>query len=173
MERELQKLRAENQALRQDLGIGTKAPHGFEQLTSVSQLDTIERSLPGDRLTMSRQLGVQISGDILDRFELWAEYLRSRFRPANAIPASHFESEGWYVLGACYLVPQRLQAVVRFDSFNPRRSVPGDSTTTWTMGLNCLIRGDDLKLQLDYLLVDDPGFAHRQSKIIFRAQNVF
>src|SRR5688572_1341614 len=42
-----------------------KTPFGFEQLFSDPRLITIERSLVNDRLTLSRQLGVQVGGDLL------------------------------------------------------------------------------------------------------------
>ena len=46
-----------------------KTPFGFEQSYLDPRLYTIERSLANDRLTASRQIGVQISGDIVpDRF---------------------------------------------------------------------------------------------------------
>lgn len=44
-----------------------KSPFGFEQLTSDTRLLTAERSLPGDRLTMGRQLGVEVSGQFLNK----------------------------------------------------------------------------------------------------------
>lgn len=44
-----------------------KTPFGFEQLFSDPRLITIERSLVNDRLTLSRQLGVQVGGDLLDK----------------------------------------------------------------------------------------------------------
>jgi len=44
-----------------------KTPFGFEQLYSDPRLVTIERSLVNDRLTVGRQLGAQINGDVLEK----------------------------------------------------------------------------------------------------------
>lgn len=44
-----------------------KTPFGFEQLFADSRLVTMERSLVNDRLTLSRQLGVQLGGDLLEK----------------------------------------------------------------------------------------------------------
>jgi phosphate-selective porin len=44
-----------------------KTPFGFEQLYADPRLLTIERSLVNDRLTLSRQIGVQLGGDLLDK----------------------------------------------------------------------------------------------------------
>ncbi|HEX3580345.1 MAG TPA: porin [Thermoanaerobaculia bacterium] len=43
-----------------------KTPFGFEQLYADPRLSTAERSLVSDRLTISRQIGVQLSGAALD-----------------------------------------------------------------------------------------------------------
>jgi phosphate-selective porin OprO/OprP len=44
-----------------------KTPFGFEQLYGDPRLLTIERTLANDRLTLSRQIGVQVGGELLDQ----------------------------------------------------------------------------------------------------------
>jgi phosphate-selective porin OprO/OprP len=44
-----------------------KTPFGFEQLYPDPRLITAERSLVNDRLTLNRQLGVQVGGNFLDQ----------------------------------------------------------------------------------------------------------
>jgi phosphate-selective porin OprO/OprP len=44
-----------------------KTPFGHEQLTGDPVLFTIERSLANDRLTMSRQVGVQVAGALAQK----------------------------------------------------------------------------------------------------------
>ncbi len=44
-----------------------KTPFGYEQLFSDPRLPLAERALASDRITVSRQLGVQVSGDLLDK----------------------------------------------------------------------------------------------------------
>lgn len=44
-----------------------KTPFGYEQLTSDSKTLTVERSLPNDLLTVSRQIGVGVLGTVLDK----------------------------------------------------------------------------------------------------------
>ena len=44
-----------------------KTPYGFEQIYLDPRLFTIERSLVNDRLTVSRQLGAMVSGDVLEK----------------------------------------------------------------------------------------------------------
>jgi phosphate-selective porin OprO and OprP len=44
-----------------------KTPFGFEQLYGDPRLLTIERSLANDRLTLNRQIGVQVGGSLFDK----------------------------------------------------------------------------------------------------------
>ena len=199
-----------------------KTPFGFEQLYPDPRLLTMERSLVNDRLTLNRQLGAQLWGDLADkrvsyavgvfngngvnnsnndngkflwagrlsavpwkgtalggpaswgvggnafqsedtalslpdlgfdstpttadrdniftgkrhgfgvdsqlelgRLSIWAEYLRSRFEPTNRRPAASFDADGWYVQGGWYLVPQKLQVVLKHETFDPSRQISG------------------------------------------------
>jgi hypothetical protein len=248
-----------------------KTPFGYEQLISDTKILTIERSLPNDRLTASRQLGLGVAGDFLnkrvgysaglfngnnvnngfndnDQFlyagrifgtpvetrianqdfkwtvglngyashdanvsitgfgfdstpasaaldnifagkraawaadtqlkfgpaELQAEFYRARFKPDSNLPASSFDSEGWQIAAAYFVIPKYLQAVVKYESFNPNTAVSGDSTDIWTFGVNYCIKGDDLKLSLNYLLGNPAGGADdHQGRLMARAQLIF
>lgn len=247
-----------------------KTPFGFEQLYADPRLLTLERSLANDRLTLNRQLGVQVGGDFLEkrlsyaigtfngnganndfndndkfqavgrvsavpwqgtlggepatwavgvdgftsddtaltlstdlgvdstpttadrdgiftgkrrgygvdtqfvsgRFELWVEYLNTRFEPANDIPKPRFEADGGYVQAGFYVIPKKLQIVLKQETFDPRDDVEKDQTDTSTLGLNWYIKGHDLKLMADYLRVK-AGRLDSQDKILARLQVAF
>lgn len=225
-----------------------KTPYGFEQLYGDPRLFSLERSLVNDRLTLSRQLGFQVFGELWDerlsyavgafngngansnfndddRFllagrvagvpwqgtaggqrlvwsaganaytsddsnvgvsgdfgfdatpataeddnvfsgtrrgfgfdtqvqwgqcELWVEVLKTRWEPDSLRPRPEVDSSGWYVLGRVYLVPDKLQALVKLESFDPRDDVD-DTAETATLGLTWLLKGDELKVALNYL----------------------
>lgn len=248
-----------------------KTPFGYEQLYADPRLFTIERSLPNDRLTASRQIGVQVGGDLFgkklsyaagvfngtgvnlssndnDKFlwagrvsvvgwqgqlgpqdarwslgadaltstdtnfagqaaefgfdavpggtrdniftgrrraggldtqlhlgglDLWVECLRERFQPVSAVPARSFDAAGWYAQAAYFVVPKTLQAVLKFDDFDPNASLGNNSTNTWTLGANWYLKADDLKLQFDYLLTDIDGVAAKNKKLLLRLQSIF
>ena len=257
-----------------------KIPYGYEQLVSDTKILTVERSLPNDRLTDGRQIGLGVAGSFLEKrvgysvglfngtsvnnsfndndqfmyvgrvygtplktklaeqdlqltvglnglvtadngtngpagvaksgfgfdttpggaadnfftgdraawgvdaqltfgpFDLQAEYLRSHFRPTDNLPANEFDGAGWYVLAGYYILPKKLQAVAKFETFDPNTSVGGNSTDVWTFGLNYYVKGDDVKLMLNYLLGDragGSGFAAKdhQGRLIARAQIMF
>jgi phosphate-selective porin OprO/OprP len=241
-----------------------KTPFGYEFLAGDPKLLTPERSLGTDRLTLNRQVGVQVSGDFFDkqlgyavgafngngtnlsandndnfntvgrvagtpwqgrlggqgaklttganafathdtaltmasdfgltgnsftgnrlgagadvqfnlgRFDLWTEYLRVRFRPTSRAPASDFFSDAWYVQGSYFVLPGSLQAVVRHETFDPNSVKFNNETATWTFGMNLYFKGDDLKLQFDYLRTTLPGnTTPEQGKLMLRAQTIF
>lgn len=224
-----------------------KTPFGFEQLYVDPKLITIERSLPNDRLTLGRQMGVMAQGDLLekraaysvgafngagvnnnlndnkdfvtvarvsgspwqspdskrrlsvgangylshdtavsgmapefgldstpggtadnifrgnrrgygvdvqlkfDRLELWGEYLGATFEPRNPVPARRFEAVGYDVQGMVMIVPARLLGLLKFESFRPKTGYPHRHISTFTAGLTDYIKGDDIKLAVNWL----------------------
>ena len=109
--------------------------------------------------------------------DLQAEILGARFHPANgnhtATPLDdRFEALGWWALAGWFLSP-KAQAIVRYESLDMNRRLAGNSADEWTFGLNYYIKGDDLKLQFNYLLGDQAGGGDHQGRFIARAQVVF
>lgn len=106
-------------------------------------------------------------------FDVQAEYLQNRFEPDNSTPANGFEAAGWYVLGGYYVVPKYLQAVLKFEGFDPDKGEAGNSSEVWTFGLNYYIKGDDLKLMANYLYGDQDGVGEGKGRMLLRAQVMF
>lgn len=104
--------------------------------------------------------------------ELSAEWLRMEYRPVDAVPDVQFDAEAWHATAAVRLVPDRLQAVVRREWFDPNSRRAGDVVETWLLGFNYHLKGDDLKLQVNYLLGDNPGAA-RDGRLLTRVQVMF
>lgn len=248
-----------------------KTPFGFEQLAADPRLYTIERSLGNDRLTLSRQIGAQIGGNVTDKrlnyalgafngtsvnsssndnskftlvgrlgavplatekgtkgprfavgvngymsdddrvsgfggefgfntstnatadnvfagkrtvwgtdaqfsvgdLDIWTEYLGARYEPDNNTPSEQIDAEAWYIQTAYYLVPEKLQAVAKYDTFDPNTDKENDRVHTWTLGLNYYIRGNDLKFQFNYLNSDVEERDVRDQKLIARVQVLF
>ncbi|MGC4071056.1 MAG: porin [Nibricoccus sp.] len=134
-------------------------------------------STPGgarDNIFFGQRSGAGVDAQIkFGGFDLWAEYLRTRFKPSDDIPFNTFDADGWYVQTSYFVVPKELQAVLKLESFDPNRRLSGNSTDTWTAGLNYLIKGDDLKLMANYLLTDSAGLPDNRQKILLRLQAIF
>lgn len=240
-----------------------KTPYGYEFLLGDPTLFTPERSMMSDRLTLGRQIGVQVGGDLFDKrlsyagglfngtgtnvsandndaflyagrvsgvvwqgkagaqnvkwsvgadgyttvdngvsvagdfgltnktfagrrkgvgldtqlslgaADFSAEYLSVQFDPADRLPSHRFTSDGWFVQGAYFILPKTLQGVVRYETFDPNDTLADNETETWTIGANWLLKGNDLKLQLDYLFTNPPANASQQGKLILRSQVLF
>ncbi len=90
----------------------------------------------------------------LGPFDLIGEFLQERVRPRTVFGAepafSKFTTDGFYVTGAYYLIPKKLQVAARWEHLNPGQK-GDDGIQSITGGLNYYIHGDDLKLMLNYI----------------------
>lgn len=221
-----------------------KTPYGYDQLLSDTKVITIERPLPSDSLTLSRQLGAMVSGSVLgkklsyaaglfngsgvntstndnDNFmyvgrvngtvftgkdlkltagagafasrdtgtftgrrtggafdaqlayargEINAEFFRTHF---DRVTGTDTSAEGWSILGTFFVVPKTVQLITRYETYDPNRDLANDDADLWTFGVNYLIKGDDLKLGLNYLVGDPAGPLSNQGRLLTRIQVVF
>lgn len=102
-------------------------------------------------------------------FELWAEYLAVDWEPTVG---RDIESDGWYVQGSYFFIPNRLQAVLKAESFDAITDDRLDPVETATAGLNWYFKGHDLKLLVNYLRVSQDGLDD-QDKVLTRLQVMF
>ncbi len=107
------------------------------------------------------------------RLDLSAEWLSGTFKPVTAVPAASFTAEGWHATAAYFLVPLKLQAVVREEQFDPNTATGGNTIRTFTFGLNYYLKGDDLKFMVDYLEGQVPGSLRDGGRLLTRLQVVF
>lgn len=221
-----------------------KTPYGYEQLLSDTKNLFVERSLPNDQLTLSRQVGAMVSGAAFEKklnysaalfngngannggndndqflyvgrvngtvveaenarlavganafstrdkgsfvgrrngvgldaqascgpVDLHAEYLRTRFDRDTGTDTT---ADGWSLLCAWMFVPKTLQGLVRYETYDPNGSLGDDHTDLWTVGFNYFIKGDDLKLTVNYLIGDPAGPLSGQTRLLSRFQIIF
>src|SRR5438552_5079858 len=119
----------------------------------------------------------------LGPFDLIGEYLQEKVngRTVNGVPPgfADFTTNGFYVTGAYYLIPKKLQAAVRWEDLNPGQR-GSDGIHSITGGLNYYIHGDDIKLMANYIHTwSDFREAHPQlgddqfDEVIMRLQLMF
>lgn len=101
--------------------------------------------------------------------EIQAEWFQNNQHP---LTGAHTTADGWAVLGA-YNVTKQWQGVVRYENYDSNKSTANTTTDVWTFGINYLLKGDDLKLSLDYLTGQQPSPTPRGDRIIGRMQVVF
>jgi len=129
--------------------------------------------LPGNLFTGRRTMQGVDAQFTFERLDLNAEWLHGSYRPTTAIPAAQFSAEGWHLTAAFFLVPAKLQAVVREEQFDPNTAIGGNTDRTFTVGLNYFLKGDDLKFMVDYLNGHIPGSLTDGGRLITRMQIVY
>ena len=105
--------------------------------------------------------------------DLSTEFLRVNFRPFNRIPSGSFHAQGWHATAGYFVVPGALQAIVRREEFDPNNFVGSDRTENWVLGLNYLIKGDDIKLQANYIFGRAAGLPGDHGRLITRMQIIY
>src|SRR5947207_4820643 len=85
----------------------------------------------------------------LGPFDLIGEYFQEKVngRTVNGAPPmfANFTTNGFYVTGAYYLIPKKLQAAVRWRQLTPGQK-GSDAIHSITAGLNYYIQGENIKL---------------------------
>src|SRR5713101_4577564 len=87
-------------------------------------------------------------------FDLIGEYLSEdvdgRTVSGVAPGFADFDPSGWYVQGSYFIIPKKLQAVVKWEELDPDQ-VADDNIRSITGGLNYYIHGDAIKLMANYV----------------------
>jgi Rrf2 family protein len=87
-------------------------------------------------------------------FDLIGEYFHEEVNGRNvngvAPGFADFEPSGWYVQGSYFILPKKLQAVVKWEALNPGQ-FGNDGIHSITAGLNYYIHGDSIKLMANYV----------------------
>jgi phosphate-selective porin OprO and OprP len=127
---------------------------------------------PGEGILFAGQrLGLGADSQVrLGPVDVWAEYMRTEF---DRDMGPQYDADGWYVLAGYYLLPDRLQALVKYEVFDPDTSASGNTTDTWTFGMSYAFKGYNLKVFANYLLFDLPDQDGLQQKLITRLQAAF
>ena len=129
-------------------GIGTRvSPAVF--VNEDGTLSPFEISPAGGREAYGIDAALQLGG-----VELIAEYINARIYLRELGPSvpqlAPFRPEGYYVQGSYFLVPEKLQLVTKWESFNPDQ-LADDDIHSITAGVNYYLRGHNLKLMANYI----------------------
>lgn len=102
--------------------------------------------------------------------ELDAEILRTHY---NRDVGTDYDAQGWSVTAGYTLVPNQWQASFRYERYDPNTDLSGDITTLRTIGLSYLIKGDDIKLLVNYVIGNPPTASSHQDRLLTRLQLIF
>jgi phosphate-selective porin OprO and OprP len=122
-------------------------------------------SFTGER----RGIGADVQS-VFGPFEIWTEWLRDRFAPQSRVPFGSFNARAASIVGVYKYA--KFQFIARYDSYDPdSRLQTGESTRTSDGGVNYLLRGEELKLQVHFLRSKTGDTTH--TRAIARIQTVF
>lgn len=66
------------------------------------------------------------------------------------------KNNGWYIQSGCFIVPQKLQLLLKYDTFEPNTSVSNDVSTNYTVVLNYAFNNWS-KIQVGYTFREEEG----------------
>jgi hypothetical protein len=88
------------------------------------------------------------------------------------------KGDGYYAT-VNYTIATKYQFAVRYDFINRNKDAAGNQVKTWTGGFNYLIKGNNVKLSLDYYDVDEQGrkvnnvLSEKYHQVVFLTQIAF
>jgi hypothetical protein len=88
------------------------------------------------------------------------------------------KGDGYYAT-VNYTIATKYQFAVRYDFIDRNKDVAGNQVKTWTGGFNYLIKGNNVKLSLDYYNVDEQGrkvnnvLSEKYHQVVFLTQIAF
>jgi phosphate-selective porin len=96
------------------------------------------------------------------RFSLKGEYLWAKDDIVS--------KSGWYIQGGYFILPKKLQAIIKWDTFDNDRGVSGGRTDLLTLGANWFLLGKT-KLMVNYTLyrTEGEGTTNQAVSIQFQA----
>ena len=125
------------------------SPSGNLRVNADGSLTSFTLPGAGERTAWSLDAWVNVG-----RFDLIGEYIQEDVngRTVNGVAPgfSDFEPSGWYVQGSYFVVPKKVQGVLKFEGLNPGQ-FGNDGIQSLTAGLNYYIRGDSIKLMANYV----------------------
>lgn len=114
-------------------------------------------SSPGDPAVQRNRTGMDIFF-IQSQLSIKGEYILAK--------DAQTERNGWYLQGGYFLTPKRIQALVRYDSYDKNTDISGDRIGILTVGLNWFF-SKKTKFQINYEYHQE---AHDPSKNVILAQ---
>ena len=103
-----------------------------------------------------------------------ATLLVALFVPGSIGVSLYDRDEGWYGQIGYFFVPEKLQAIVRHESYDPDTAVEEENDIAWTtVGLNYFIRGHALRIQVNYIFKDERTFDIDNNTFLLELQATF
>ncbi len=117
----------------------------------------------GDPILDKNRTGLEI-GFVRERLSVKGEYIFAR--------DDETKKYGWYAQGGYYLIPEKIQTMVKYDFFDKDREIRGDPAEVVTLGLNWFF-SKKTKLQVNYEYHSGEGNESSKTVILIQFQAGF
>ncbi len=126
--------------------------------------------VPGRTTFSGYRTGLAADAQIrLGPVDIWLEDMVLFLDPNNG---DDFTAYGGYAQ-ATYLITPKIQALAKYEYYDANNDESDDFTQTGTFGIAYLFKGDNLKVMLNYLLMDVAGEDDLENKVLLRLQAGF
>ncbi|MDI6732708.1 MAG: porin [Planctomycetota bacterium] len=104
---------------------------------------------------------------------LQGEYITTVFNP-SLTGVRNIRKDGYYVQGSYFIIPEKIRAVVKYETFDPDKEVSNYKDINWTtIGLTYFIKGHNLKVETNYIIKDEKKDDLRNNAVLVQVQVVF
>jgi len=104
---------------------------------------------------------------------LQSEYMKVDFNPSQN-GRMNIHMSGYYVQGSYFVLPNKLRAVAKYETFDPDDAVKNYKDNDWTtLGLTYLIKGHDMKVEANYVIKDEANNDLRNNAVYLQVQVLF
>lgn len=128
---------------------------------------------PTAKNQVQNRIGADVSVNYND-FTFRAEYLQAQ-QGTYVVSGKTRDllKEGWYAQLGYFVLPNKLQFVAKYDTFDPTKNNPkNDITTFYTLGAN-LYPNSFVKFQINYKHKNEEGFSINKDEIVAQLQIKF
>jgi len=80
--------------------------------------------------------------------------IRGEYTQKDGYLTANTKAGGWYLHNSYYLT-DKMQLIARYDQFDPNTKIGKNDVSEYTGGINYYFKGNNLKLQFNYVYVDD------------------
>jgi len=133
--------------------IGISCYNGMNTITNGSQKVDVRKD----------RLGAEFKFEI-DKAFIKSEYIYGKDRNAK--------SEGWYIRLAYRVIPN-LQAICQYEQWDPNKDIADNKENILTLGTNLFVDGNNAKIQLNYLFVNEEGMPIKNNRLNIQLQIMF
>lgn len=106
-------------------------------------------------------------------FTLKSEYIKTWFNPGKE-GLRNIYMDGYYVQGTCFIIPDKLRSVIKYETFDPDREVNNYKDINWTtLGLTWLVKKDDFKIEANYILKNEARDEFDNDALLLQLQLLF